>query len=202
MKEQHSGAVGKIWAYLRSIFTMHPGASLAMAVLVISMTLWIGNLLVTFIKDPFQFSQTQQIREVQRSSSYAYLFSSLAQSLAAILGLLGVFVVYRLEQLRSQIKGGGFPGDKLTSEEAKPYENKREDIKNCGFALAILIMLAIVLSLLLIGRCEYLCVNPYLGSPYFAVTWGIPVVVVVMTMCLAILSLVAWFAYLALSGKD
>lgn len=197
MTKQKSGIPGKTSTYFKSLFKMHPVATLVMGALAVCMTLWIVNLLGTFSRDPFQFSQTQQIQQVQQSYPYAYTFSALAQSLAAIVGLLGVFVVYRLEQLRSIIRKEGH-----TSEEAKPYEIKREDIKNCGFALAILIMLAIVLSLLLIGRCEYLCVNPYLGSPYFAVTWGIPVIVVVMEMCLAILSLVAWFAYLSLSGKD
>ncbi|MBI1952540.1 MAG: hypothetical protein HYS41_00235 [Candidatus Omnitrophica bacterium] len=181
--------------FLKSLFKTHPIAASVMAVLAMSMICWIANLLILFCKDPFQFSQIQQPGQVQQSYPYAYLFSALAQSLAALLGFLGIFVVYRLDRLHSRIVG-------MNSEGAKPYEKRREDTKNVGFALAILMMLAFTLSLLLLGRCEYLCLNPYLGAPYFAVVWGIPVIVVVIGICLVILGLVAWFAYLSLSGGD
>lgn len=181
--------------FLKALFKAHPIAAFIMAVLAMSMIWWIANLLILFCRDPFQFSQIQQPGQVQQGYPYAYMFSALAQSLAALLGFLGVFVVYRLDRLHSRIL-------EMNSEKAKPYENRREDIKNVGFALAILMMLAFMLSLLLLGRCEYLCLNPYLGASYFAVVWGIPVVVVVMGICFSILGLVAWFVYLSLSGAE
>ncbi len=172
--------------YTRTIWREHKLYAIVSGVLAMLLGVGVFISLCSISRYPAQLSVDTSD---QRGYLYAYTFSSLAQSLAALLGVLGIFVVYSLERY-----SGNF-----SEADNKKKQEKRENIKNVAFPLAVNLALLTVLSLLLIGKSEIFGHGGHVIRLKLGL--NVPVASLVFVATITILGQLLWFSYMALSER-